>query len=169
MPPGPGPGKARRVWRGSDAGKAERRSSGRAYWPATPSGARRVRSVGLGTGLGTSSNARHRNPEDHEEAKVQGPLRVVGPPEGRAESQICVDAGSFSPDLPTSGVPSSFWFFFFFFEASPFYPLFPPRSPFSSNSPSHRWLHRTVVAVLTTFMAPQSSIVWLTSPLLIGP
>ena len=40
VPPGPGPGKARRVWRGSDAGKAERTSSGRAHWPARQSGAR---------------------------------------------------------------------------------------------------------------------------------
>lgn len=40
VPPGPGPGKARRVWRGSDAGKAERTSSGRAHGPARQSGAR---------------------------------------------------------------------------------------------------------------------------------
>lgn len=76
-PPGPGPGKARRVWRGSDAGKAERTSSGRAHWLSRRSGAGGggggvVRGVGLRTGLGTSSNARHRNPEDHGEAKCRG-------------------------------------------------------------------------------------------------
>ena len=72
-PPGPGPGKARRVWRGSDAEKAERTFSGRAHWPARQSGAEwGVRGVELRTGLRTSSNARHGNPEDRGEAKCRG-------------------------------------------------------------------------------------------------
>lgn len=79
-----------------------------------------------------------------------------GPAGGRGELEICVDAGSFPPELPISGAPSSL-FLFFFLRHLLFTHCFLLVLFFSLNGPSHRWLPRTVVAVLTALMAPQSS------------